>query len=104
MFVVVVFHVAPISPNAKFSRNLCGVCLVVKWNDSDTTRQTPRKLSVCNFLLEYFLNKLHSERVYQHSLDVSHAQNGTKAQALSQVCATCEQHNCGTIYLNTRIY
>ena len=68
--------------NAKFSRNLCGVCLVVKWNDSDTTRQTPRKLSVCNFLLEYFLNELHSERVYQHSLDVSHAQNGSKAQAL----------------------
>ena len=32
--------------NAAISRNLCGVRLVVKWSDSDTTRRTPRKLSI----------------------------------------------------------
>ena len=38
-------------PNAAVSRNLCAVCLVVQWNDSDTTRQTARKLSACTALL-----------------------------------------------------
>ena len=42
------------SLNAAVSRNLCAVCLVVKWNDSDTTRQTARKLSVCTALLDAF--------------------------------------------------
>ena len=41
--------------NAAISRNLRGVRLVVKWSDSDTTRRTPRKLSICMALLGAFL-------------------------------------------------
>ena len=51
----VVLKLLPLfSYNAAVSRNLCAVCLVVQWNDSDTTRQTARKLSVCTALLDAF--------------------------------------------------
>ena len=37
--------------NVSLSRNLCAVCIVVQWSDSETTMQTARKLSVCSDLL-----------------------------------------------------
>ena len=33
------------SLNAAISRSVCGVCIVVKSSDSETTMQTPRTLS-----------------------------------------------------------
>ena len=38
--------------NAAVSRNLCAVRLVVKLSDSETTRRTARKLSVCTALYD----------------------------------------------------
>jgi len=40
--------------NAAVSRNLCAVCFVVPLSDSETTRQTARKLSACTALLGSF--------------------------------------------------
>ena len=39
------------SHNAAISRSVCGVCIVVKLSDSETTMQTPRTLTDCMALL-----------------------------------------------------
>ena len=54
------------SLNAAVSRNLCAVRLVVKLSDSETTRRTARKLSVCTALLDAF--SLYLSIVYKFKL------------------------------------
>ena len=66
------------TPNAAVSRNLCGICFVVKWSDSDTTKRIPRKLSVCTALLGYFLAECMKEYSQHYLLFLNREANSTR--------------------------